>query len=194
MSAPGNKSEAFDLIRNGETIVIAKRKENVVDGIVTGIITDLLVVPFLAGELILGIWMLVLTVTRDHSLLLGCVGVMFAGVSVFLLRLFLKSQASFFPFECRFKKDVDGGWVVQQRLWFVPFGWRRLGHDWTIQCYPTYRRGDWGYVFFIHSGKRRLRLASSGVFTDSRKQAESEASKDLEELKALFNVSGVLQR
>jgi hypothetical protein len=35
-----------------------------------------------------------------------------------------------------------------------------------------------------------LRLASSGVFTDSKNQAEVEALKDLATLKALFEVSG----
>ena len=194
MSTLGNKSEAFDLSRDGEMIVIAKRREHVVDGIVTGIIANLIMLPLLSVALIVGVWALVLTVTRERSLFLGLVGLIFAGGSLFLLRFFLKTQASFFPYECRLKKDAEGGWTVQQRLWFVSFRWRKLGHDWAISCYPNYSRGDWGYAFFIHSGGAMLRLASSGFFTGSKKQAEVEALKDLGALKGLFAVSGEMKR
>jgi hypothetical protein len=215
MSALEDKSEAFDLRRNGEMVVVAKQRKNVVNGIVTGIIVDLMAFPLFSGALILGIWMIVAALTDRHGIHFApqfdhfaspaivrgadvvfpvLMGIMFAGSAFFLLRLFLKLQANFFPFECRFKRDADVGWMVQQKLWFVASRWRRLGRDWRIWCYPIYLRGEWGYVFFIRSGKAMLRLASSGAFADTKSRAETEARKDLDKLCALFGVLGESKR
>jgi len=187
-------SEAFDIYRSSEVIVVAKRRENVVDGIVTGIIVNALALPLLLVMLLVGLWLLVVTVTQEHRLLPGLMGIMFVGVSILLLRLFLKSEYCCFPYKCRFKKPMDGRWFVQQRLWFVSFPWRRLAHDWSIFCRPVWSHGDWGYTFFIRSEKTVLLLASSGVFADSKSRAEAEARRDLARLCSLFGVSGELKR
>jgi hypothetical protein len=188
------KSNAFDLYRSSEVIVVAKRRENVVDGIVTGIIANALSLPVLLLMLLVGLWLLVVTVTQAHRLLPGLMGIMFVGVSILLLRLFLKSEFCFFPYECRFKKAMDGRWFVQQRLWFVSFPWRRLGHGWSIFCRPAYSGGDWGYTFFIRNEKTVLLLASSGVFADSKSRVDAEARSDLARLCSLFGVSGELKQ
>ena len=164
------------------------------DGIVTGIIVNALSLPLLLVVLLVGLCLLVVTVTREHRLLPGLMGIMFVGVSILLLRLFLKSEFSFFPYECRLKKVMDGRWFVQQRLWFVSFPWRRLGHDWSIFCRPAYSHGDWGYTFFIRSGKTVLLLASSGVFADTKSSVEAEARRDLARLCSLFGVSVELKQ
>jgi hypothetical protein len=215
MSALDGTSEAFDLHRDGEMVVVAKRRENVVDGIVTGIIANLMVFPLLLGALILGIWMIVATLRDRHgfhfapqfdhfaspALVRGAevalpvlMGIMFAGGSFFLLRFFLKLQFCFFPYECRFKKAADGRWLVQQKLWFMSFPWRRLGHDWAIFCRPAYLRGEWGYALFLRRGKTVLRLASSGAYADSKSGVEAEARRDLTRLCTLFGVSGELKQ
>jgi hypothetical protein len=129
-----------------------------------------------------------------EAVLPALMGMMFAGGSLLLIRLFLRAQPCFFPYECRFKKDAEGVWVVQQKLWFLSSRWRKLGHDWVIWCYPNYQRGDWGYDFGIRTGKTTLVLALSGVFTESESQAKAAALKDLAELKALFGVSGEMKR
>ena len=100
-------SGAFDLYRSSEVIVVAKRREYVVDGIVTGIIVNALALPVLLVMLLAGLWLLVHTVTQEPSLLPGLMAIMFVGVSILLLRLFLKAEYSFFPYECRFKKPMD---------------------------------------------------------------------------------------
>ena len=187
-------SNAFDLYRSSELIVVAKRRENVVDGIVTGIIANALSLPLLLIMLLVGLWLLVVTVTREHALLPGLMGILFVGVSILLLRLFLKSEFSFFPYECRFKKAMDGRWFIQQRLWFVSFPWRRLGQDWSIFCRPIWSHGDWGYNLHVRSGKTVLLLASSGVFADSKSSVEAEARRDLARLCGLFGVSGELKQ
>ena len=209
------RSEGFVLCRDGDDDVVAKRREYVMDGIVTGIIVDLLAFPLLSASLILGVWMLVGTLTREHAFHLApqlnhfaspsvvraaeaalpvLMGIMFAGGSVCLLPLLLRSQAGFSPYQCRFKKGVDGSWTVQRKLWFLSSPWRKLGDDWKIWCYPSYSRGDWGYLFLIKTKRARLVLAMSGAIADSKSHAKSEALKDLGALKALLGISGELKR
>jgi hypothetical protein len=208
-------SRAFDLHRNGEMLVIAKRNEHVVDGIVTGIITDLLAFPLFSIAFILGVWLIVGTLSGklegqwapsfDHfaspaivraagAVLTVLMGIMFAGGAFFLFRFFLKSQPGLFPFECHFKRNGVGEWIVRQKLWFLVSRWRTLGRDWQIWCFPTFLRGDWGYKFFIRRGKTLLQLAAAGSYAERRNHAEADAKKDLDRLCALFGVCGELKR
>ncbi len=202
-------SKAFELHSHGDLIVVAKRKEGVVEGIVHGIIVDLLAFPLFGVCFLVGIWILVSTLKDPHQgqvapqfdhfaspaivhgaavVLQIFVGIMFSAGSLFLGRFLLKLQFCLFPLECRLKKGADGRWSVQQKVWFISLPWRRLSQGWLIRCRPAYLRGDWGYAFFILSGKTLLRFASSGAYTESKREAEIAAKKDLARLCDVFAV------
>lgn len=211
MSLADSEFEAFKLSRRGDLMIIAQRKEHVVDGIVTGLIVDLLALPLLVGGLALGIWMIVSSLTSGQKghlnpalnnylpahvvraldvAFIPLLGILFVVVSACVLWLFLRAQPGFFPYECQFRKDTGGTWKVRQKLWFVCSRWRALTDGWAIWCYPVYMRGDWGHCFRVKDGRTKLLLASSGAYTESKSDAYNEALKDMATLKTLFGVSG----
>jgi hypothetical protein len=194
MNALGHKSKTFDLFRDGETIVIAGRDGQAVDSIVPGIILDLVFFPFLSVFFIMGIWMVVSVFTEQLDNVAALMGFFFAGFSALMFHLILKAQPRFFPHECRFRKDEKGEWMVERKVWFVSFRWRKLGPDWTIWCCPGYFRGDWGYTLYIHTPKTKFLLSSSGAWAASESMAKAEGLKDLAVLTDVFQVSGELRR
>ena len=148
MTSPICKSEAFELRHDGDLVVFKKRTEHLVDGIVSGIIVDLLAFSLLSVALILGIWILIVSLTLKRPghfappfnhfaspeivhaaqvALLPLMGILFVGMSVVLLRMIWFRQICFFPYQCRFKKAAGGLWAVQRKLWFLPYPWKKLG-------------------------------------------------------------------
>ena len=186
--------QGFDLARDGDVIVVAQRGRHVVDGIVTGILLDLVGFPFLTLFFVMGLWMLFVTVAREHSVLAAVMGIVFAGGSAGLFWLLLLVQPCLFPFQCRFRRSTNGVWAVQRKLWFLSSRWRNLGADWAIWCSPFYMRGDRGCVFFIKSGRSKRLLMNSGVFTDSKGAAQCKALRELDFLKEFFGVPGEMKR
>ena len=214
MSAASYQSEALDLFRQENTVVIAERKEHRVDSIVTGIIVTLLALPLLIGGLALGIWLLILGLTGEQGFRFAppfsqfasppviraaeaafpfFLGLLFAGSSLAVLVVFLKVLPNMFPYECRLKAS-GATWAIQRKLWFVVSTWRILRQDWTLGCYPVYMRGDWGYCFFVRSGRSRMKLASSGAYTPSKRQAREDAARDMTALTAHFRVPGEFRK
>jgi len=118
MNATKCKSHAFDLSRKGDVIVIAKHKDGVVDGIVTGLIVDVLGLPVLLAGLFMGILMLVGVVRGEefkinpkldhfasppvvHAVFVifaALLGLLFASMAVFLLWGLWQVQSAVFPY------------------------------------------------------------------------------------------------
>jgi hypothetical protein len=188
------KPKQFRLLREGDDIIVAKHNEYVTDGIVTGLIVDVIGFPLLLVALVVGVWLILQSVFSEHSWLMALMGIMFAGLGGGVGWVFLMVQPSVFPFQCRFRKTAQGSWTVQRKLWFMPFRWRELGEDWTVSCSPGYMRGDWGYHCFIKTKKSKLLLVSSGVFTESKSEAHRMAVHDVDLLKNLFSVPGEFKR
>jgi hypothetical protein len=188
------KLKGFEFSRNGDVIVIEKISAHVIDGIVTGIIIDLIAFPLLALCIVVGLWMLFITAAQEHSWLAVGMGLMFSIMGVGLFWLLLLVHPGLFPFQCRFQKTANGVWAVQRKLWFFSSGWRNLGEGWSIWCCPFYMRGDWGCTFFIKETKAKRLLVCSGVFTASKSAAHREGLKELDFLKALFDVPGEMKR
>ncbi|MBA4149940.1 MAG: hypothetical protein H0X66_17650 [Verrucomicrobia bacterium] len=211
-SAP-YKSEAFDLFHRQDSILIAERKEHRTDGIVTGVIVALLAFPLLTGGLILGMWFLILGVTGEGGFRLDpalspasplvarlieaaspfVFGLLFSGVSAGVLFVFLKAMPNMFPYECRLK-STGTSWALQRRLWFMASTWSTLQADWRLWCCPVYMRGDWGYCFFVKSGRRVMRLASSGAYAPTKNKAHDDAAKDMATLIECFGVLGEFRK
>jgi len=177
MQTEDHKLENIHISRMADQIIVAKRRERAVDGIVTGIIIDLLGFPLLLGGMALGVWVTgraLLGMEPPPLILLGLMFVLFSAVPLCLL---LRAQPAFFPYECRFRKDGNGNWLVQRRLGFLASRWRTTG-PFVIVCRPAYSRGDWGYGLVLKTGRSNLMLAPPGVFTPSKAAAREAAEHD----------------
>ena len=194
MKTDYRKLKGFEFSRDGDLIVIEKVSGHVIDGIVTGIILDLIAFPFLTLFTVFGLWMLFRTATQEHSWLAVGMGLLFSVTGAGLFRLLLLVQPNMFPFQSRFQKTADGAWALQRKLWFLSARWRNLGNGWAIWCCPFYMRGDWGCTFFIKEAKAKRLLVCSGAFTGTKSAAQRQGLMELDFLKALFGVPGEMKR
>lgn len=192
------KAEAVELenivIRRAEDrVTVAKRREHVVDGIVTGTIVDLVALPLLLAAAALGVWMIVLGIRESDSLLLVPVGLVFVVLSAAPLYLLWWSQAAFFPYECRFRRNGDGKWLVQRRLGFLGSRWRVLD-TFAVVARPTSSRGAWGYDLIVKAGRSRIMVTPPGVFTASKAEARRAAERACKAVAELLGAENRLEQ
>jgi hypothetical protein len=167
----------------------------------------------MTGMLALGIWMLIGAVTHhEHRLdpsfaqslppivartveasFPFFLGLLFSGVAAGVLFLFYKALPYMFPYECRFRPK-GASWALQRKLWFLHSTWIGLQNDWMLSCCPEYMRGEWGYCIFIRSGRRLLRLASSGAYAPTKIQARDDAVRDMTVLAECFGVASEFRK
>jgi hypothetical protein len=177
MQTDDHKLENIHIRRTADQVIVAKRRERAADGIVTGTVIDLLGFPLLLGGMALGVWVTgraLLGMEPPLLILLGLMFVLFSAVPLYLL---LRTQPAFFPYECRFRTDGNGNWLVQRRLGFLASRWRTPG-PFVIVSRPAYSRGDWGYDLVLKTGRSNLMLTPPGVFTPSEAAAREAAEHD----------------
>ncbi len=158
-------------------ITLATSTESLIEGIITGSIINILFFPLFLVGIAAGIWIIVLALVGKIPFLLIFMGVMFVMCSVAPLYMLIKSQAAFFPYQCRFKRSNEGQWYLQRRLGILNSRWQLL-ENFSIVAIPAYMRGDWGYGMMIKTDKRRFMLTPPGVFTESKVKARAIAEKD----------------
>lgn len=117
-------------------------------GIIMGLVTDVLAFPLLAGASVLGAWMLYLAVMKERSFLILVMGFMFFAGGCVLLIMLADFQMACFPVKWKVKRITNGTWQIEKYVWMFRT-MRRQVSKCSLQCYPSYSRGDWGYYFGI---------------------------------------------
>jgi hypothetical protein len=177
----------------GDQVVVQTRREHKIDGMVTGAIFNLLGLPLLLSGIVLGCWMIVLTIIGDAPWFMILIGLLFVTFSAAPLYMLLWSQPAFFPYECRFKRDSESKWLVQRRLGLLTSRWRVLG-DFSIVARPTHSKGDWGYDLIVKTDRSKIMLTPPGVFTPSKAKAHKVADLDCKTVAACLGVESYLEQ
>ncbi len=181
------RSQAIDLLGGQAETVIRKPSDHRVDGIVTGVIVNVLAFPLLIGAIALGLWMLYVAATEGAPIIIVVMGIGFVFGGLGLIRLFAVSQMAFFPVKWTIRRLPDGLWSLKKHIAGIRV-FKRQSHSWALQCCPSYSRGDWGYYFIVNCGAKRIRFSPPAVFTDSKTDARRLAEEDAKALRAHFGI------
>ena len=180
------KSPIFLLESDGKESIIRSAGDNRTDGIVTGIIVSLIAFPLLIGSMLLGGWIIYLASIEDTPLVVLMMGGVFLFGGFGLFKLFSGSLMAFFPFRWIIRKDIHS-WEIQKYVFGIKV-FRGHCDSWSLQCLPSYSRGDWGFYFLLCIGVRKIRMTPPCAFKKSKNAASIVAERDSEALQSHFGV------